>query len=63
MKPQFANLQDFLNMGGHSGYVFSAFGISIALIIGLTIMGFVNAQKANYRLKSLEELRQKDAKK
>ncbi len=59
MKPQFANLQDFLNMGGHSGYVFSAFGISIALIIGLTIMGFVNAKKANERLKSLEELRQK----
>lgn len=59
MKPQFANLQDFLNMGGHSGYVFSAFGISIALIIGLTIMGFVNSKKANARLKSLEELRQK----
>ena len=63
MKPQFSNFADFLNMGGHSGYVFSAFGISIALIIGLTIMGFVNAQKANARLETLEELRQKESQK
>lgn len=63
MKPQFANFQEFLNMDGYAPYVFSAFGLSIAVIIGLVILGANASKNANARLLALEELRKQDGKK
>lgn len=56
MKPQFENLADFLNMGGYANYVFGAFLISIASMIGLWLLAILNEKKAQKRLKALEAM-------
>lgn len=37
MQFQFSDFQDFLQMGGYAGFVWSAWGITLIAVIGLTI--------------------------
>lgn len=59
MKPQFDNFGEFLQMGGYAGYVFTAFGLAIATIIGLISLGAMRAKAAQKKLKTLENLNDK----
>lgn len=56
MKPQFSDLNDFLNMGGYAAYVFPAWALAFIIIFGLII--FANASNAKWqkRVKDLQEL-------
>jgi heme exporter protein D len=57
MTPQFQSLSDFLAMGGHAGFVFGAWGLSltvIAILIGRAIM---HGKRQRDRLAALERER------
>ncbi len=59
MKPQFNNFDEFLEMGGYAPYVFTAFGLAIATMLGLVIIGVIRANAAQKKLKSLEAMNDK----
>ncbi len=54
MVPQFKNLAEFASMGGHAGFVFGAWGLSIAVIALLIVRAFVAGRRQRARLNALE---------
>ncbi len=54
MTPQFETFADFAAMGGHSAYVFGAWGLSISLIILLIVRAILTGRRQKDRLKALE---------
>jgi heme exporter protein CcmD len=54
MKPQFDSLAAFAAMGGHSGFVFGAWGLSLLVVIGLIITSTSKARKQKSRVEALE---------
>ena len=59
MTPQFANLSEFLAMGGYAGFVFGAWGLSLAVIAGLIGRAILAGQHQKARLEALRQ--EKDA--
>lgn len=59
MKPQFQNLSEFLEMGGYAPYVFTAYGLAIATMLGLVFLGLKRAKAAQKKLKTLEAINDK----
>ena len=59
MTPQFANLSEFLAMGGYAGFVFGAWGLSLAVIAGLILRAILTGQREKARLEALRQ--EKDA--
>jgi heme exporter protein D len=59
MTPQFANLSEFLAMGGYAGFVFGAWGLSVAVIAGLVLRAILTGQQEKARLEALRQ--EKDA--
>jgi heme exporter protein CcmD len=54
MTPQFKSFADFAAMGGHSGYVFGAWGLSIGVIILLIVRAIATGRRQKERLKALD---------
>lgn len=54
MKPQFNNLHDFFAMDGYGPYVWSAWGLSFIVIIGLWLHANIEQAKAQRRLDAIE---------
>ena len=54
MEPQFNSLADFLAMGGHSEFVFGAWGLSFAVIVGLIGRAVITGRRQKARLQALE---------
>jgi heme exporter protein D len=59
MTPQFANLSEFLAMGGYAGFVFGAWGLSLAVIAGLIVRAILAGKHEKARLEALRQ--EKDA--
>jgi heme exporter protein D len=59
MKSQFQSFADFLNMGGNAGFVFGAWGLSIAVIAVLIGRAIITGKRERARLDRLE--RERDA--
>ncbi len=59
MTPQFASLSEFLAMGGYAGFVFGAWGLSVAVIAGLILRAIVTGRNQKTRLEALRQ--EKDA--
>lgn len=59
MTPQFANLSEFLAMGGYAGFVFGAWGLSVTVIAGLVLRAILTGQQEKARLEALRQ--EKDA--
>lgn len=55
MEPQFKSLTDFLAMGGHSEFVFGAWGLSFAVIISLIARAVITGRHQKARLQVLED--------
>ena len=55
MEPQFNSLADFLAMGGHSEFVFGAWGLSFAVIVGLIARAVIAGRHQKARLQALED--------
>ncbi|GBF57698.1 hypothetical protein PbB2_01367 [Candidatus Phycosocius bacilliformis] len=53
MTPQFASLSDFLAMGGYAPFVFGAWGLSVAVIIGLIVRVIIHGRYQKARLAAL----------
>jgi heme exporter protein D len=54
MMAQFKNVAEFAAMGGHAGFVFGAWGLSLA-VIGLLIgRAMITGQRQKARLAALE---------
>jgi heme exporter protein CcmD len=58
MEPQFKSVSEFLAMGGNSGFVFGAWGLSVAVIVVLIGRAVRAGRQQKARLAALE----KDAK-
>lgn len=60
---QFSSWSEFIAMGGYAFYVWLAFGVSFALIIGLVISSFTSHKsvKENIRKKIKRDERLKQA--
>jgi heme exporter protein D len=54
MVPQFKSFAEFASMGGHAGFVFGAWGLSLAVIAILIGRAIVTGQKQKARLAALE---------
>lgn len=54
MSPQFQNMSEFLTMGGHAGFVFGAWGLTFAVVIGLILNTWANSKRQRARLSALE---------
>ena len=54
MAPQFQSLSEFLAMGGHAPFVFGAWGLTFAVVLGLIITIFHNSKRQRARLTALE---------
>ncbi|MCA3693129.1 heme exporter protein CcmD [Aquidulcibacter sp.] len=59
MTPQFASLSDFMAMGGYAGFVWGAWGLSVAVITALILRAIVNGRQQKARLEALRQ--EKDA--
>jgi heme exporter protein D len=59
MTPQFANFSEFLAMGGYAGFVFGAWGLSLAIIAGLSVRAILAGKHQKARLEALRQ--EKDA--
>jgi heme exporter protein CcmD len=55
MEPQFESLTAFIAMGGHSGFVFGAWGLSLAVISALIARAIITGRKQKARLEALEK--------
>jgi heme exporter protein CcmD len=53
MTPQFASVSEFLAMGGYAGFVFGAWGVSLAVIAGLIVRAILAGQHQKARLEAL----------
>jgi heme exporter protein CcmD len=58
MEPQFKSFAEFLAMGGNSGFVFGAWGLSVGVILILIGRAVITGRHQKARLAALE----KDAK-
>jgi heme exporter protein D len=58
MVPQFKTIAEFIAMGGHAGFVFGAWGLSIAVIAVLIRRAIVTGRAQKARLAALEGARQ-----
>ena len=58
MTPQFKTFAEFLAMGGHSEFVFGAWGLSVAVILVLIGRAIVTGRRQKARLTALELERQ-----
>lgn len=54
MIPQFKTIAEFAAMGGHAGFVFGAWGLSIAVILILVGRALVVGRRQKARLAALE---------
>jgi len=59
MIPQFASFAEFLAMGGYAGFVWGAWGLSVAVIAGLILRARVTGRNQKARLEALRQ--EKDA--
>jgi len=59
MTPQFASVSEFFAMGGYAGFVFGAWGLSLAVIAGLILRAILTGQREKARLEALRQ--EKDA--
>jgi heme exporter protein D len=59
MTPQFASVSEFFAMGGYAGFVFGAWGLSVAVISGLIVRAILAGQHQKVRLEALRQ--EKDA--
>ncbi|MCZ8207926.1 MAG: heme exporter protein CcmD [Hyphomonadaceae bacterium] len=59
MIPQFASFAEFLAMGGYAGFVWGAWGLSVAVIAGLILRASVSGRNQKARLEALRQ--EKDA--
>ena len=55
MVPQFKSFAEFVAMGGHSGFVFGAWGLSIAVIVLLIGRAIATGRHQKARLAMLEQ--------
>lgn len=55
MKPQFENLNEFLNMGGYGFYVWLSWGLGFFVILLLALKSINDYRKAKARLNLLEQ--------
>ena len=53
MTPQFSSFAAFLEMGGHPGFVFGAWGLTAAVILGLVARAIVNGRRAKARFEKM----------
>jgi heme exporter protein D len=54
MVPQFKSVSEFMTMGGYGGFVFGAWGLSIAVIAVLIGRAIVTGRRQKSRLAALE---------
>lgn len=54
MMPQFKNLTEFMAMGGHGGFVFGAWGLSIGVILVLIGRAIITGRRQKARLAALD---------
>lgn len=59
MTPQFASLSEFLAMGGYAGFVFGAWGLSLAVVAALILRAILTGHYEKARLEALRH--EKDA--
>lgn len=59
MTPQFSSVSEFLAMGGYAGFVFGAWGLSLAVIAGLILRAIMTGRHQKARLEALRQ--EKDA--
>jgi heme exporter protein CcmD len=54
MVPQFKSVAEFASMGGQSGFVFGAWGLSVAVIAVLIGRAIITGKRQKARLAALE---------
>jgi heme exporter protein D len=54
MVAQFKSVAEFASMGGHAGFVFGAWGLSIAVIVVLIGRAIINGKRQKARLHAVE---------
>jgi heme exporter protein D len=54
MVAQFKSIPEFLAMGGYAGFVFSAWGLSLGVIVILIARAFLVGRQQKIRLQELE---------
>jgi heme exporter protein CcmD len=54
MVPQFKSVAEFWSMGGHGGFVFAAWGLSVAVILLLIGRAILTGRRQKARLAALE---------
>ena len=59
MTPQFSSVSEFLAMGGYAGFVFGAWGLSLAVVAGLILCAVMTGRHQKARLEALRQ--EKDA--
>ena len=59
MTPQFSSVSEFLAMGGYAGFVFGAWGLSLAVVAGLILRAVMPGRHQKARLEALRQ--EKDA--
>jgi heme exporter protein CcmD len=59
MTPQFVSVTEFLAMGGYPGFVFGAWGLSLAVVAALIVRAILTGQHEKARLEALRQ--KKDA--
>ena len=60
MRFQFESLTDFFHMGGHAPYVWGAWALAAAIIIGLTVRACLVESEWKRRLQQLEDQQNRD---
>lgn len=55
MVPQFSTFAEFLSMGGNGGFVFGAWGLSVAVILVLIGRAIVAGRRQRARVAALEK--------
>lgn len=48
---RFTSISDFLSMGGYAEYVWSAYGVTIAIMIVMTLLALVKSRRTLQKLK------------
>lgn len=55
MTPQFASVTEFLAMGGYAGFVFGAWGLSLAVVSALILRAILTGRHEKARLEALRQ--------
>ncbi|MGE0154721.1 MAG: heme exporter protein CcmD [Reyranellaceae bacterium] len=53
------SLSEFLAMGGHAGYVWPAFGLAFAILIGMALQAWLQRRRLRRQLAALQAERER----